>query len=763
LRAGVKLFLKSPPPAKERDMYRQTVYFRGLDAGSSYNLWETNGTPAGTVEVGGIHNSGVSGVNSLGLFPTYITVLHGEVIFAGFDAAGNNSLWLSNGTTAGTSELTGISGASTDLQPTTLTALNGEVLFMGVDASGFTGLWATNGTAAGTSEVGGIGNSGVSGSNFGAFVFDNAMTFNSEVLFEGEDTNSFLGLWVTNGSPAGTTEVGGIGNSGVNGANAGGLFNDFANPQFAVFNSEVLFAGDGTTGGIGLWVTNGTAAGTSELAGISGTESTGSGLDPMGMTALNGEALFAGTDASGLIGLWVTNGTASGTSEVGGIGSSGVNDAFSGGLCFNDPPFSSPIAFTVLNGEALFDGVDGVGYRGLWVTNGMAAGTFELTGISGANTGSIFDPGRIPDFTVFNGEVLFNGYDTSGHVGLWVTNGTAAGTLEVGDLLNHGVGGASSGGLDPTFLTDGLRIIPPLDNFNSNNTSDILFRDGASGDTWFEAVSNGAFNGWNQIGSSNTLYGVTGTGDFFGTGTTDILYRDASTGDTWFEAMSNGHFAGWNQIGGSDTHYSVAGVGDFYGAGTDDILFLNTSSGDTWFEAMSNGRFAGWSQIGGSDTHYSAVGLGDFYGGGADDIVFRNISTGDTWIEQITNGAFAGWHQIGGSDTHYSVVGVGDFFGNGTDDILFRNNSTGDTWFEAISNGTFAGWHQIGGSDTTYSVVGVGDYFGTNASDILFRNISTGDTWFEAISNGAFAGWNQIGGSNTTYAVPLTVGPPALT
>ena len=46
-------------------------------------------------------------------------------------------------------------------------------------------------------------------------------------------------------------------------------------------------------------------------------------------------------------------------------------------------------------------------------------------------------------------------------------------------------------------------------------------------------------------------------GDYFGTNTSDILFRNASTGDTWFEAISNGNFAGWNHIGGSNTSYSV--------------------------------------------------------------------------------------------------------------------------------------------------------------------------------------------------------------
>jgi hypothetical protein len=302
-------------------------------------------------------------------------------------------------------------------------------------------------------------------------------------------------------------------------------------------------------------------------------------------------------------------------------------------------------------------------------------------------------------------------------------------------------------------IEDGIFKPLPANDFNCNYTSDVLFRNAATGDIWFEAISNGAFAGWTQISGSDAHYSVVGVGDLMGIGTSDIVFRNHSTGDTWLEAISNGAFNGWHQIGGSDTHYSVVGVGDFDGNSTDDILFRNNSTGDTWFESISNGAFTGWHQIGASDTNFSAAGVGDFFGNGTNDILFTNNSTGDTWFGVISNGAFSGWHQIGGSDTHYSVVGVGDFFGNGIDDILFRDNSTGDTWFEAISNGAFNGWHQIGGSDTNYSIVAIGDYFGNGTSDILFRNNSTGDMWSEAISNGSFAGWDHVGGSNTSYAV----------
>ena len=122
----------------------------------------------------------------------------------------------------------------------------------------------------------------------------------------------------------------------------------------------------------------------------------------------------------------MSDGTAAGTQEITGIAgaSTGANPDGSTGL--------NPTGLTVFNGEALFAGWDSGGNYGLWVTNGTAAGTSELTGIAGQLTGANpntnipgFDPSG---FLVYNGEVLFAGTDSSGNgPGLWVTNGTAAG------------------------------------------------------------------------------------------------------------------------------------------------------------------------------------------------------------------------------------------------------------------------------------------------------------------------------------------------
>jgi len=303
-----------------------------------------------------------------------------------------------------------------------------------------------------------------------------------------------------------------------------------------------------------------------------------------------------------------------------------------------------------------------------------------------------------------------------------------------------------------TDKTISLRTAAAAD-FNNSNTSDVLWRNDASGDTGFFQIGNGVSAGWTDIGASSTAYTVVGVGDFVGYGASDVLYRNSASGDTGFYGIVDGALQGWTDIGASSTAYAVVGVGDFYANGTDDVLYRNNVSGDTGFYQIVNGANNGWHDIGASSTAYSVVGVGDFMGNGADDILYRNNTTGDTGFYAIINGANTGWHDIGASSTAYSVVGVGDFFGNGTDDVLYRNNITGDTGFYAMSNGVNTGWHDIGASSTAYVVVAVGDFMGNGTDDILYRNSTTGDTGFYAISNGVNTGWHGLGASSTAYHV----------
>src|SRR5439155_26715240 len=117
------------------------------------------------------------------------------------------------------------------------------------------------------------------------------------------------------------------------------------------------------------------------------------------------QVVFAGRDASGNANLWVTAGTSAGSSEL------SVAGANSGGLFdLNFFPSGFTPGFTVLGARALFEGYDASGIDGLWVTDGTSAGTSELA-VAGSFAGGLFSDISAPDLTVFAGKALFVGED----------------------------------------------------------------------------------------------------------------------------------------------------------------------------------------------------------------------------------------------------------------------------------------------------------------------------------------------------------------
>src|SRR5262249_61315734 len=114
-------------------------------------------------------------------------------------------------------------------------------------------------------------------------------------------------FWVTDGTPAGTTEIAGSGSlefiDGISGA---------------AFGSEFLFGG---TIQSHLWVANGTSASELSVAG--------SPLNPRFFAALGSEVLFNGS-ANGSPGLWVSDGTSAGKSELKVTGDAQANTAANG-------------------------------------------------------------------------------------------------------------------------------------------------------------------------------------------------------------------------------------------------------------------------------------------------------------------------------------------------------------------------------------------------------------------------------------------------
>ncbi len=263
------------------------AYFTGTAADGTLAFWQTDGSNAGTVEV----PLGVTGLTSA----LAIGTVNGELIVAVTqNSAGTADLLATNGTPGGTRIIAAGFSAQT-FTDAGYALPNGSLLL--TDGSH---LYVTDGRSAPvllsdfgigpTSPSNPVGVNDVSGFSMagGQVVF--------EIAGFGALGGHFSELWRTDGTAAGTQEIS---------TNAGG--NAFSSePQFAALTSlgdgRVLFQaydpGAGSTS-TGLWVTDGTDSGTREIA---------AGIDPIKIVA-DGSRAFV----SGAAGLYVTDGTAEGT------------------------------------------------------------------------------------------------------------------------------------------------------------------------------------------------------------------------------------------------------------------------------------------------------------------------------------------------------------------------------------------------------------------------------------------------------------------
>jgi ELWxxDGT repeat protein len=376
------------------------VVFLANTAASGAEPWVTNGTAAGTVllrdVVPGAASSDPNAFTALG---------DGRAVFA----AGNR-LWITDGTPGGTSLLkdvqVGLGGP--DVSADVVALGEGKALFMGSQPGGATGneLWFTDGTEGGTVLLRDI-NPGPAGATAS---FDFGEYGDGQALFSANDGSTGLEPWISNGTAAGTLRLGDL-NPGAGGSSPEGFLD--------LDNNRAIFRANGGAGtGVELYVTDGTAGGTALLRDIS--PGAGSSLTQPLDTALlgPGRAVFAANDGSTGLELWVTDGTAAGTSLVRDI-NPGAAD-------------SQPASFTVLgNGRAVFAANDGSTGLELWITDGTAAGTTRVAdllpgpGGSGPEEFTALEGGRVV-FRASNGGA--NGLE------LWITDGTAAGTTLLRDI-----------------------------------------------------------------------------------------------------------------------------------------------------------------------------------------------------------------------------------------------------------------------------------------------------------------------------------------
>ena len=345
------------------------LFFIAQDASSYNSLWVTLGTDATTTNVGPF--GGIS--NSMQELQNY----NNKIYFSYNDGINGQEPWVSDGTMAGTIMLKDAYAGSTSSNPKNFTVANNKLFFLANNTNGIQRLYGSDGTAANTIVLKDNIVYGFNGERALAVL-------NGFVYFESDDgSGSGYGLWKSDGTVVGTTLVkGGIVMANING-------------NSPVINNKMYFNVNDNINGGELWVTDGTGVGTQLVKNISAA---GSG-DPMNFQVYHNKIYFSARDEINGEELWVTDGTPGGTQLVKDV-VVGING-------------SQPRAITVYNDTLYFITW---ATQQLWKTDGTGANTFL---VKGPIPSSIFS-------LVWNNTLyMSSGIDNS----VYQTNGSAAGTI----------------------------------------------------------------------------------------------------------------------------------------------------------------------------------------------------------------------------------------------------------------------------------------------------------------------------------------------
>lgn len=367
------------------------TYFFGNDAVHGAELCVSDGTAAATRVVKNLTPGSRGGTVSR------MTELDGRVVFFVTDRDGPVSLWISDGTNAGTTKLADFGLANqTEVEPPPLAVLDGRIVFLMHRAEGDTPfeLWSSDGSVGGTSRI-------------YTFLFPPASTYETTMHVIGTGTRALFQLegrlWSTNGTARGTFSL----THRIPGGP--GTVMEYPN----ALNDELLFfwQRDST---IELWKTDGTPEGSSLVkdANISGAALWNAGSALVFLGSVEGK----GPDA-----LWRTDGTEAGTAayfDMPGPRGSALNDIYlNGKLCF--------FALTSHGPEFIVQ---------LWTTDGSSTGTSLIDTIGGATPAEWTEVGDAAFFVVNQ----TNNHGRTIRRELWHADGTAAGTALVQDITAIG-------------------------------------------------------------------------------------------------------------------------------------------------------------------------------------------------------------------------------------------------------------------------------------------------------------------------------------
>ena len=642
-------------------------------------VWFSDGDPNNTFQIS-------STISLPATAPKFSVQLGNFTYFVALDSTSGAQIWRTDGTVAGTSRVTNINPGATGGNPHELVVFKGSLYFVASDVTHGQQVWVTDGTLGHETQVTTVGLFnllGAGGQLLGdadplelTNLNDQYLFFSANTILDVATSKITNELFRTDGTLAGTVLVKSLTN-GLLGSNPLNL---------TKFGNSILLAADGLSQSSQLWISDGTSAGTKEIADINSLPIAASNPGPFVVTG--SKAIFAATSAATGRELYVTDGTSAGTLLL--------NDINPGSAS------SNPSNLTVLPcGCVVFSATEPTDGTELWVTDGTSDGTMLLKDLNPGIASS--DPSN---FMVAGPFAYFTATMADGSTQLFETDASNAGPLPVAGTASisspqNGTIAAANGvvflaATTPATGTELFAQVPPTpSDFRTPPTaaSDILFQNANGLSTvWF-------MNGIARTGSATIAenpipeWKIVGTGDFNHDGRTDIVFQK-NTGEVGVWLMNGTTFLSAQIISNvqQPTGWRVVGVDDFKGNGKPDLLWQNGKNIAVWLmdgikikdiKFIANDVPPGW----------RVVGTGDFNNDGWTDIAWQHTSgavgiwflngTTRTSVLSVWSGPLPGW----------KAVGTGDFNHDGNRDLLFQNSSS------------LAVWYLANGALTTYSLI----------------------------------------------------------